>query len=267
MPETELVPMAANAEVLMSPDRATSLVSRGEVVNLVVVQYIDKVQRDITEAEAEKIPLSQACKGAWLVAYEAWSAEILSRVEPRLNPWRNAVANALGNVPLTELSCEGLPRVSQCEVHESGVHAPHRHGSSRSEHMGVTDLIRAWTDRSHSQEKPNFRGPVQASTYGGNKQAADLTKFPMLWTFSRVNSNYVDWHSITINVDVTPSDEVVALLEVALNAYRACCESLSKLGHLRDEIDDKNIKSLERRALAKLTMQALGENHKFPALG
>ena len=110
--ETELVVRTPDMEMLMDPAQVVGLISRTEVVNLLVVEYLDVVRKKLAPAQADVTRMRADCGAAWKTAYALWFDQIQATVMPRLEPWHRAVANALGTEVSTLIS-EALPRPDQ----------------------------------------------------------------------------------------------------------------------------------------------------------
>jgi hypothetical protein len=265
--ENALIMMAANSEVLLLPERATSLVSRAEVVNLIVVEYTEKIEQQVADMRRELDTVHATCSEAWKAAYTAWTQEIRDRALLRLTPWHNAVRDALDGAALSDLASAALPNPTECKYSSFGVHASKPHNSHQEREIGLVDVVRAWLDR-RGREKPDFGGSLVLSSFGGGSEIVHLARFPMIWMFAtEARRDRGDWHYLRIHVDARPSAEVVLLLEAAINACNAHLSLAQKISNLQGEVADENIRNLERRALAKLTLQALGESVPRPALG
>lgn len=232
--------IAETAETLMLPANATTFVSRSEIVNLLVVEYIERTRVQIVEAEAHAEQLRELCGPLWRAAYEAWYALIWSRVWHRLNPWRDAVSAALG-IPMTDLHSDALPRPDDCTY----------------------DTRIAVTSSLHRLDALLFNGGTGNRTrkIRVGDQDVTLDAFPMTWSFVGLGTqgHGMDYHSLLIDVDITPDPGVEMQLQAAIAATTAYNNAYQIAPRMTAEIADANIRSLERRALAKLTMQSLGD--------
>ena len=253
---TEMVSMAT-AQVLLTPAMATSHVSRQEIVNLIVVEYIDQTKEQIAIDEEAAARLAKTTTDACRDAYGAWYALICSRVLPRLSPWHTAVQAALGT-ELSNLYSAALPMPSECSYSAHGVTSPEQARHDRDV-TRVLDLLQRWLDRSSLTARPSFTEKIGGFSHRA-VETVDPAEFLMDWTFATVGAKYApDWHHLTIKVDVRPDEGVARLLNEMIDAYQAHQRAFQAIHKLKAEIEEKNIGQLERRALAKLTRQTMGE--------
>lgn len=246
---------------LLVPDVAMSTVSRSEIVNLVVVQYMSKVQAEIAALDTRLEELNTLATSAWETAYRAWYAQITASAHERLEPWRAAVAVAV-DAPVTVLHSTGLPMPQECRYNFAGVNAPT--DSERDRKLTrIPDVIQHWT--TIGKLGADFTVPITLNYYDNGQ--VPLPAFKMRWGFAREKAVYGDdFHSLTILMDVTPDDTVRPLIEAAMAATLDYQHTFSKKHALIKEISDDNVKSLERRALARLTEQTLAEGIVLPVL-
>jgi hypothetical protein len=259
---TSLIPLTHDN--LLLPDIVMSTVSRSEIVNLVVVQYETKVKAEIAALEGRLSEQGELATRAWEAAYAAWHAQIMTTVHARLDPWHDAVAAAVGE-PMTRLYSTELPLPNECRYTFGGVMAPsvpehsHRHRLA-----SIPTVIQHWTTIG---KLPNdYTVPIPLNVYE-HQGPVLLSAFKMIWTFAREVSKYADdFHSLTIAVDVIPNNDVLTLVETAMAATLDYQHVFSQKHRLIEEISEKNIKTLERRALARLTQQTLADGTTLPVL-
>lgn len=251
MPDEMTFAGAPDSETLLLPAEARGRVSRQEFVNLMVIEYIDRMTAKIGEREVPQQALAEASAKAIETAYVAWREEIKASVLPRIMPWHAAVTTLLGDdVKLSEPYCSALA-VSVTYTF-SGANYAGDYRSGRGDDLArLVDLFNRILHRKGVPTEP-------FEPTGGNVSKVDLARARMMWSFLPIGSAHSqDAHYTTITHDIRPSEAVRALILAAVEAGEAFQAYARETRRMQEEIADGNITKLEKRALSKLTRAAL----------
>jgi hypothetical protein len=223
-------------------------------VNYLVVRYEETIREKIVLAEAA-VELKQK-DSHWKKAYTAWYEQIQARVMPKLLPWYTAVSSIL-DTKMSDLHCDQLPLPGHCTYAHGCPWAGSSQQVSVRRFQSIPDVIRHWSDTRERTE--HWDTKVIHEPFTLHNGTVDLARFTMIWSFAPVQERYSNFHSLTFDVDARPSGIPLELIEEEMEVQRELNLARHEVFQLKNEIIEDNIKNLERRALARMTAQALGQ--------
>jgi hypothetical protein len=252
---------APNDGTLMLPAEARNRVSRQEFVNLMVMDYVERTEQEIKVLDAAHTAAQDVVTKAIEAAYVAWAGEITNKTRLRLLPWYEAVRALLDpEVKLSDVGSENIPR--EVTYTFTSVNTEY----SGREVLKLSEILNGWINQAVFHGAASV--DLDAETLKVQNKVIALERWLMAWSFAPAVGSYGDdYHRIKIVVDARPGPEVRAAILRACEAEHDFQEQHRVISRLREEIDDKNVVKLERRALAELTRAAIEKPDELPKLG
>jgi len=250
---------------LLLPHDLDKRVSRAEVVNLMVQEYIEEAKKEIDRLKAIAEPMQDAARVAIQTAFDAWRNELQARGEFLCAAWRGAVQRLTNEEPgplQSYLTQEGIASFS-------GVNAKECH-SGREDHAKLTIIMNALVQRGfYGDTEFTLDLPMKlSSSYHDEQRTLDNVRVYWWWSPITKDSPRGEHHTAPIWMDLRPSPRVRELVRLAVKTasdYQAAYRAHAKIA---TEIDAANIAALEKKALAELTRQTLNASGlSLPRIG
>lgn len=242
-----------SAASLVTPETATQSVSRSEIVNLMVLDYIGRAEVEAAALAAAAESTAVAAKAAVEAAWTAYEHEARARACDRAAAWRSATEALVTPAAVRDMGVVQLP--TGCTVSSTGqISTPD--GYDRDT-VFLATVVSRWLWGS-APEVIDYEAPIVGVHYR-QREPITLAQFPVeVWLRVDGQNDRTDFNRVKFVVDLRPSDHVRALLSEARAAVEAMNVAHRRHGEVRATIDEKNVNKLERRALAALTTAALG---------
>jgi hypothetical protein len=243
---------------LLPPGVAQGAVSRQEFVNLMVVEYTDRVTADLIPLDAAIEAENVKLRASLLSLYRSYHTHLFTQVEDITRPWRDGLAlftkvEAFGSDDLP--ADVGAYDGQRLNNHESYRESARRNGGGNTDaRITSVDLVneRTWP-------VPTTKAERIAKVLAARRLAVDV------WvTVEAATPGFTAYHTATVRIDPNPPPGWDDALQAHREACAACGSLKDQAYNLRNQIQDPAL--LGRRALALLTRTAL-EGHELPRLG
>ena len=234
-------------DALIDPKVAIQVVSRQEVVNLIVQEYIEKINEQLKPLYEEEKKLQNAFESAKTEAYTAWRDQVLKAGRNRVQPWAYAIQKLTEKV-YTPATSSAIP--------DSFDKAPYRR-----DEPSIVIAFHYWM---RPDIEPNRDiAPLVSSIYG---DPVSLSAIEIEWWLP-IKESGVRFPSIAVKTDLRPNDTTWSTILNARSKQEELSTLLHQISDLNELIAEENIGKLEKKALARMTKQALGElSTKLPQL-
>jgi hypothetical protein len=241
-PEQTDVTVTRISSVLLPPEVATQSVSRQELVNVMVVEYLDRIRPLVDAANAALEDCKKRFNEACILFYRQWKNLLDRRYRPAAREWLNVVA-----------------RLTERDDYVDVVSSAWFGNDPAIENGHLEDVSYRWRSNSedvHLTGALNFALRPKLAYMVGKHASDGMHRVGIYWSIvdSEGRNMSIFVHTFAdLTIPVELKSEFEALCRIR-DEFDAAQNEVFRLSNLEREED---IKRLERRALAKLTKASL----------